>query len=186
LGADQKKVEVKMEAYQEKTEANKEKMKADREELEASQEKIGAGAKHYNRTTCVKPHRTGLSMLQIETLMGRRARRVSRYLRTDLGRSIWLQGTAINGKHGTKASLSSYRSFATAIELVDPPCLSCTSGEPVQKGPGKAFGNGMRNRGVKQQPLPEFKRTFNEALKHTLELEVMKLLGVFHQAAENE
>jgi hypothetical protein len=45
----------------------------------------------------------------------------------------------------------------------------------VHRRPGKEFVDDIADRGLKQQPLPEGKKTLIEALRQTLELEVVKL-----------
>jgi hypothetical protein len=46
----------------------------------------------------------------------------------------------------------------------------------IRSGPGKVFGNGIRDWGIKWQLLLRGEKTINEALRQTLKLEVVKLL----------
>jgi hypothetical protein len=54
-------------------------------------------------------------------------------------------------------------------------------------GPDMAFGDRMRDQGIKQQLLLISNKTLNKALKQTLELEVVELTVRYsHQALQNE
>jgi hypothetical protein len=65
--------------------------------------------------------------------------------------------------------------YATAIEQVIHRASLALHKEHVRRGTHKAFGNGIRDRGIKQQLFLGGQRTLNEALKQTLVLEVLKL-----------
>jgi hypothetical protein len=59
----------------------------------------------------------------------------------------------------------SLQEFSTTIKQLTHCVSTATHKNHVHRGPGKALSNGIRNRGIKQQILPEGKKTFNEALR---------------------
>jgi hypothetical protein len=73
-------------------------MEADQEELEAHQEKTEAIVEHCNQAphTSIPLCKAGLLMFYMKSLEEQHIRKLSVHLRTDLGTSIWLQGTALS------------------------------------------------------------------------------------------
>jgi hypothetical protein len=78
-------------------------------------------------------------------------------------------------KTRTQDSGESLQEFSTAIEQLTHHAFPALHKDHVCRGTGKAFCNGIRDRAVKQHLCLGCKRTLNQALRHTLGLEVVKL-----------
>jgi hypothetical protein len=76
-------------------------------------------------------------------------------------------------KTRTQDDGESWQEFS--IKLLTPCAFPTLHEDHDCRGLGKAFGDGMRDRSIKQQLLLGGKRTLNEAPKETLWLEVIKL-----------
>jgi hypothetical protein len=79
-------------------------------------------------------------------------------------------------KTRTQDNGESLQEVATAIRHLTHHAFPACHETHVHEGSGKAFGNGTRDRGVKQQLRLGRKRTQKETLRRTLQLEIIKIV----------
>jgi hypothetical protein len=102
-------------------------------------------------------------------------RRLSEYLRTDLGDQHLVTEYCSQLKTWSQDNGEPFKEFSTTIKQMTNPANPAQHENHVHWGAGKAFIDSIREQSMKQQLHLRGNKTLNEGLRQTLELQVVKL-----------